>query len=202
MPSRYADEIAELSAIQNDFEREYAFLALLSREVEKQTGARPIIVGGMAVEIYTFGGYVSEDIDLLGPYEVIDEILMDFGFEKLPDKRNYAHQKLSLYIEWQGHSLDRAQDDPSRVEEVAASEADAQNGLFIRVIGWEDIVIDRLCHYKWYGDRDSKRWAESILESFRSVKGENMDVGYLRDKAQRPNMDVLDVLESILSEKE
>lgn len=55
-----------------------AFGALLARESHSDV----LIVGGSAIEVYTRGGYVSGDVDIVGEREKIVPVLERWGFAK------------------------------------------------------------------------------------------------------------------------
>lgn len=61
-------------------------------------GIIPVVVGGLAVEIYTRGQYTTLDIDLvMHRRELAGEIFAGLGF--LPEGRHWYHPELEVAIE-------------------------------------------------------------------------------------------------------
>lgn len=104
-------------------------------------GARPIVVGGQAVEVYTFGHYTTVDVDLVADDEVVERVLRDLGFHKQKGHRHWYHQELQIPIEIVDSNLNGSQDMLTVVE---------VDNLEIYIIGVEDLIIDRV--------RASVRW--------------------------------------------
>lgn len=141
-------------------EKSFRVAGIISEYVMKKKGIYLIIVGGLSVEIYTDGGYMTKDIDFVGPnHEDIVECLSDLGFqayhnsdpseviEKI-DKSEPApmriHPKLLSLVEIPGDSLKGA--DINRVNTLITAD-----GFSVNVIGQEDIIMDRIrahIHYK------------------------------------------------------
>lgn len=69
-------------ALEKDPARRTLYVtAMLSAEAKlKDRGL--IVVGGSAIEIYTRGAYVSDDIDVVGERERILQVLRSWGFKK------------------------------------------------------------------------------------------------------------------------
>jgi len=77
-----------------------SFGALLSRDVGAR--ARVVIAGGSAATVYTGGGYISGDIDVVGPRPLIEAVLKRWGFvpEADTDGRVYwSRDDLGLFVD-------------------------------------------------------------------------------------------------------
>lgn len=179
-----------LRTVANPARRRALFLGILSEEVELRSRRRPFVVGGMAVELYTFGGYQTGDLDIKGPHETIEAVLLGMGFEK-EGGNNYALPELDLYVHWLGEGPEPPFESPDRALDVQVDDR-----LFIRVIGWEDIILDRLNAAKHWKDKDSLLWARGMLESALGAEG-RLDLDYLQKRAKEE--DVADVLHELLS---
>ena len=98
----------------------------------------PVLVGGAAVEIYTRGLYASGDIDYVLPTSVeLKRVMKQFGFKK--EGRLFIHPQFQLIIEFPSSSLEKGEN---------YKEMNYQ-GVLIRIISLEDLIIDRLNAFKW-----------------------------------------------------
>lgn len=185
-------DIKSLSAIENILKRKMTFMAMISRLIWEKTQKVPVIVGGHAVEMYTVGSYTSEDIDVKAPRKALVSVLQGLGFEH--DGMHFFHKDLDIYIQWLGEGVDPVFENPDRTVDMVI---DPANALYVRVIGAEDLVIDRLMAYKFWKDSDSKVWASRIIDSVAETSELGIDVEYLRKRADEE--DVRDILEEILA---
>lgn len=96
-------ESDRLEQIEDPVKRRAVFVGLLGKMLTEQGVAPPFVVGGLAVEIYTAGDYMTADIDLKGPREPIDRLLRErFGFVRTGG--SYANAALGLYVDWSGEA--------------------------------------------------------------------------------------------------
>lgn len=179
-----AEFLAAAARKEKTWERTLYVLAALT-EVLKPQHITPFLVGGSALEFYTFGGYATGDIDLVAEERhVVGQALEKLGFEHKPGFRHWYHKVLDISIEIPDTVLAGAED--------KATVVDVQ-GTPVRIIAPEDLLIDRLAAYKfWQSTRDGD-WAARLF----AIHGESMDLGYLRQRAQ--NEKVGDVLDEIIS---
>lgn len=95
---------------------------------------RPIIVGGLSVEIYTMGGYTTYDIDfVLKGYDKASEILFELGFEKIGE--DWVHPEIGISVEIPSNYLTG---DYDKITQLPVDDKT------VYIIGIEDIVLDRL----------------------------------------------------------
>jgi hypothetical protein len=180
-------DIEKLVSIEDPVKRKALFMALFSREVAERGGKQPTIVGGGAVEIYTQGSYTTGDIDIKSPLEITEAVLKEWSFIKAG--RTWLNKELDIYVDWLGSSLEEGEEAEKRVNTIKITEE-----LEIRVISIEDLVIDRLSAFKWWGDMDSLMWAKVLINVKRSI--DSLDEDYIRERAKKA--DLLNVLEEIL----
>ena len=181
-------DLNRLLSIEDPVKRKALFIALFSREIVHRGGKQPIIVGDEAVEIYTQGNYTTGDIDIKSPLELTEAVLKEWGFVKAG--RPWLNKELDIYIDWLGSSLEEGEEAEKRTALIKITEE-----LEIRVISIEDLVIDRLGAFKWWGDTDSLMWAKVLIRVKKSIDG--LDVAYIRERAKKT--DLLDILEEIIS---
>ena len=116
-PKKYGDRVVKaLELVGRAFD-----------DVVAQGFARPVLVGGGAVEYYTAGAITSGDLDVVTPRDgALRTALLAQGF--LPENRpgyvmgGYYHPELSLVVEVVGRVLMEGAADPSRVAIVKVSE--------------------------------------------------------------------------------
>jgi len=181
--------LKKLLAIKDESKRRAYFIALLSGEIARRGAELPIVVGGEAVELYTQGRYTTGDIDLKAPKEVFEAILTEWGFEK--QGRIWFSSEYGLYVDWLGGSLDEGEEAEKRTNIIAL---DSQNE--VRVISFEDLIIDRLCAAKYWKDEDSLIWAKSLAKI--AGKAGGLDRQYIVRRAK--SEEISDLLFSILNE--
>ncbi|MCD9026297.1 hypothetical protein [Cohnella silvisoli] len=134
------------------FERLLQTAAIIT-DLLMQHGIKPIIVGGLSVEIYTLSGYSTEDIDfVLSGYDKTGEILEQLGFQKLG--KNWLHPTVGVSVEVPSNLL---AGDYNKVTELQVDDKR------VYVIGLEDIVLDRLRKaVHWNSGRD-REWGYRLL---------------------------------------
>lgn len=137
----------------------------------------PIVVGGEAVEIYSQGSYTTGDIDIKAPYDIMAGVLDSFGFERLGGKRTWLNREIGIGIDWLGSSLDEGEEAERRTNTIVV------DGLPVRVISAEDLVVDRLSASRFWGDEDSALWAEALMVITKESIG--FDVDYAAKQATR-----------------
>jgi hypothetical protein len=127
-----------------------AALRLLGAAVEEVVQAghpAPVLVGGAAVELWTSGGYVSGDFDLVTADPApLEAALIARGFRGEDRKgwiaRALYHPDLDIGIEFVSGALFDGLADRNRIVPVRVGEA-----AVVRVIPPEDVVADRLGQY-------------------------------------------------------
>lgn len=181
-----------LRRIRNVTERQARFIALLSLEVLKRSGVRPIVVGGMALELYTSGQYQTGDIDIKAPASV-KEILVELGFKKAG--RTYYNEALDIFVDWLGSGLAEGPEAEAKTYLIGLDE---NKKHVVRVVSREDLIIDRLNAAKWWEDVDSCMWAR-LLVKMSAMSGELLDIEYLKQRAKKD--DVADFLDKILNDE-
>lgn len=133
----------------------------------------PIIVGGLAVEIYTRGEYTTSDIDLIfSQRDIADHYLKNLGF--ISEGRHWYHKELLVSVEIPDDILKDADDD--RVIKL-----ELEDGLYVYVIGIEDIILDRLracVHWKSTSDCE---WGKRLF----LMHFDRLDVTYLKTTSKK-----------------
>ncbi|WP_139822747.1 hypothetical protein [Tuberibacillus sp. Marseille-P3662] len=147
----------------------------------QQDGIRPVIVGGLSVEVFTRNNYTTYDIDLIcDGRDKIDALLTkELDFKK--EGRSWYNEELEISIEIPDNFLEGNGDKVLLLE--------LQSGRNIFVIGIEDIIIHRLesavvSHPKNPEWADDYEWAERLYQIHKADQ-EIMDLDYLMKAANK-----------------
>ena len=183
MSSTSRDSSGELKLLlqraNSELERKLLFLGWLSRELKALGAPAPIVVGGTSVEIYTGGIYTSGDIDLVYPFrDMLEEVLRGTGLFRR-EGRFFISDELEIFLE--------VVDSRLWGDESRAIVLDLGGGLELRVIGIEDIIIDRLSACKHWNSRVDCELAEILLRKYRN----QVDWTYLQRRASEEEVDEL-----------
>lgn len=150
--------------------RKLKFLGLLTRLL-KPEGVVPILVGGTALEFYTFGEYATGDIDLVLPErKKAAQVLEALGFQRAG--RHWYSEEVDIAVEIPGDTLAGA------IEKVVSVFVDGER---IYVIGPEDLIVDRLNAAKFWNVRSDLDWAAGML----LLHSNKIDIEYLREAAAK-----------------
>ncbi len=158
----------KIKKMPDTYEKRLLFVAYLTKTLEKHK-IKPIIVGGNAVEFYTSGGYATADIDIIINNEKIaDKILNRLGFMKTG--KDYYSKEYDIAIEFPSGELAGDYEKLSKVE---------INGLYVYIIGIEDIIQDRLNAYFHWKSTDDYQWARQMA----IINYEMIDWKYLKKRS-------------------
>ncbi len=148
----------------------------------------PVVVGGLAVEVYTRGQYTTLDIDLvMQGRDLARDILGQPGF--LQEGRHWYHPELEVALEIPGAVLEDA--DPGRIIKI-----NLPSGRHLYLIGIEDIILDRLrACIRWRSSSDSE-WGLRMLK----VHYTSLDLEYMCTMAQKDHAATAERLAEWLSE--
>lgn len=148
----------------------------------KTVGLDPILVGGAAVAYYTDGSYTTADIDMVTPTTPeLKKVMNDLGFKKIG--KDFINKDLGVYIEFPSDMLGPTE---------RATEIKVDNKK-LRIISVEDLIVDRLCAYKY--------WKSGIdgINSLIILELGIADKQIVENRAREEDvLDALDYLETIL----
>lgn len=131
-------ELQKAASTKDAAERHVLIAAIIS-EALRQVHQDPILVGGAAVEYYTQGGYSTADIDLVaeGGSDLL-QVMEALGFERMG--KDFIHPKMKIYVEFPSRRL--------KTGELAHLLRIGKKNL--RIISPEDLIVDRLCAFKFW----------------------------------------------------
>ncbi len=182
--------LERLNRIEDSVKKRALFVGLLTGEFKKRGGREPIVVGGFALEIYTQGSYTTGDIDIKASRDLLEKILTEWGFTK--KGRVWFNEEMDIYIDWLGSNLEEGNEAEKRVNTIII-----EKDLEIKIISFEDLIIDRLNAAKWWKDQDGLTWAK-VLVKVKEATGEELDIAYLKKRAVQENIE--DLLAVILKD--
>lgn len=158
--------------------------------IMENEGVVPVVVGGLAVEVYTRGQYTTLDIDLVTMRrDYADKVLKELGFNK--EGRHWYHAELEVAIEIPGNKLEDA--DHEKVIKIYLP-----SGRHIYVIGLEDIILDRLRACVHWESTSDCEWGLRMLK----VHKQALDVEYMHMMASKDHSKSADKLKEWFGEAE
>ncbi|MEX2211254.1 MAG: hypothetical protein WD689_05765 [Gaiellaceae bacterium] len=150
--SRFADALA----LENETERKLAVVGVIDQAL-RDLGIRPVVVGGVAVEFWTYGEYATADIDLVMPYlPAADDRLVELGFAR--KGRHWVLPGTEIFVEAPGSALGPREE---------AVEVEIGEGVSVFVQSAEDILVARLEEFVATGHRDAAEQGVLLLRASR-----------------------------------
>jgi hypothetical protein len=176
------NEILEgIRRTESPLKRQLLMAALITNLLEQKGKGAPIVIGGCALSYYTREVYFTADIDLAySDREALDTVLKSIGFDK--KGRYWINEDLKIAVEVPASVL---ADEDAPVETV-----EFEGGLQCRIIGIEDLIIDRLNACKYWKSEIDCEMVELLIKRY--IK--ELNWVYLEKKAARPENNTLSEL--------
>jgi hypothetical protein len=144
--------------------------------------AQAVLVGGGAVELFTEGAYTTGDLDFVGSVpKMVRQRLRESGFVR--KGRHWIHEEQEVFLEFPSSELDEGES--SQELEVL--------GSTVRVIGLEELIVDRLAAWQFWSSTIDGYNAWLLLDR----RGSDVDPTRLEKLARR--RDAMAALRSLLS---
>jgi hypothetical protein len=176
------DEVGRILLSEPEVERRLLYFgALLGRE-KPLSGSHLIIVGGSAIEVYTRGRYVSGDIDVVGPRDVLASVLEGWGFRKEGRMWHRADWKMAVDLVGNEYSGDLR-----RVREVVTPYGS------VRIAAVEDLLVKRLASAKHW------RIPSDIEQALLIALGYETEIDWSYVESLSSRYDVTDLLGDLRS---
>lgn len=170
--------LEKIRLTESPLKRQLLMVALISNLLAQKGKDAPIVIGGCALSYYSREVYFTADIDLAYPdRETLDMVLKDIGFGK--QGRYWVNEELKMAIEVPASVL-IGEDSP--VETIELGE-----GFQCKIIGIEDLIIDRLNACKYWKSEIDCEMVELIIRRY--IK--ELDWPYLGKKAEIPENNIL-----------
>lgn len=169
--------IEKIKAIESPLKRQLLMVGLITKLFEEHGKDPPIIIGGCALAYYSREVYFTSDIDLsCKDREVLNKILYDIGFEKRG--RYWINEILKIAIEAPASVIEG--DSPIEI-------VDLGEGFYCKIIGLEDLLIDRMNACKHWKSETDCEMVELLIKRYIN----EIDWAYLEKKADSPSNDTL-----------
>ncbi len=157
--------------------------ARVSSEMERRGCARPVLVGGAAVEIYTGGTIATGDFDIVaGRDDILEEIFVQYGFERPRGAgvatRDWVYRDLQLGFEIVDTVLLDGAVDRSRVRMFSMP-----SDHYFEIIPVEDLIADRMGQYASGATPEMLEQAQILLDLYRDV-----DIAYLENRIREETL--------------
>ncbi|HZY91540.1 MAG TPA: hypothetical protein VFG07_02015 [Thermoplasmata archaeon] len=146
--------------------------------IAKASSADVVIVGGSAIEVYTGGLFVSEDVDLVGERDAIISTLERWGFRR--DGRLWSRSDLELWVDPVGRHYSG---DVRKLREVSTPYGP------IRLASVEDLIGKRLIEVKVWPRAGTQMLDQAV--ALAAEYGADLDWEYITEVARREHADDL-----------
>ncbi|MEW5767246.1 MAG: DUF6036 family nucleotidyltransferase [bacterium] len=164
------EKLKKAASIENPLKKRLWILAVITEALHPYN-VKPILIGGGAVEYYTFGGYATFDLDMaVSDHQILTEVMDNLGLKK--EGRYWSSEDLDIVIESPAGSLEG--------EEAPLTKVEIED-MSCYIIGLEDLIIDRLNGYVHWHWEDDRRWVMNLISLHKS----EIDWDYLKKKAQQ-----------------
>lgn len=169
---------------ESPLKRHLLMVALISKILEESGKETPIVIGGCALSYYSREVYFTADIDLAySDTEVLDNVLKGIGFRK--EGRYWINDKLKMALEVPASIL-VGEDSPIEIVELG-------EGLKCRIIGIEDLIIDRLNACKHWNSEIDCEMVELLIRRYI----DEIDWPYMEEKSSLPENNISNELNEI-----
>jgi hypothetical protein len=173
--------IEKIRQTESPLKRQLLMVALITNLLEQKGKDAPVVIGGCALSYYSREVYFTADIDLAyADREALDIVLKDVGFKK--QGRYWVNEDLKIAIEVPSSVL-IGEDSPVEIVEF-------EKGLQCRIIGIEDLIMDRLSACKYWKSEIDCEMVDLLMRRYK----EELDWAYLEKKAALPEIDILSEL--------
>lgn len=168
--------LARIKRSSSQLKRQLMLAALVSGLLKLEGKGEPVVIGGCALAYYSREVYFTSDVDLsYADRPSLNRVLSRLGFAR--KGRYWVHEGLKLAVE--APASDVPDNDP-HLETVVLG-----RGLECKILGIEDLIIDRLNACKHWNSRSDCEMAELLVRKY----NDELDWPYLLRKAILPEND-------------
>lgn len=158
-----------MSGYRPEFEQALRVFASVSDAIEARGFARPVLVGGAAVELYSLSAIATGDFDVVTARDdIFEEALLEHGFVRPTGmellQRGWIHPDLGLGFEIVGSSVLDGLADRHRLRLISV--ADGHRFVAIAV---EDLIADRMGQYASGSAREMLAQARTLFNLYQDA---------------------------------
>jgi hypothetical protein len=173
-----------IKATASPLKKQLLTAALITGMLEQRGKSAPVVIGGAALSYYSREVYFTADLDLAyADREALDAVLAQLGFAR--EGRYWVSRELGLAVESPAAALVG--------EEAPLERVEFEGGLYCRVLGLEDLVVDRLNACVHWKSKVDCEMAELLLGRYDA----ELDWAYLERRTDRPENDCRALLDEI-----
>ena len=179
--------LARIKGTESPLKKQLLTAALITATLEEEGKSAPVVIGGCALSYYSREVYFTADLDFAyADRESFDAALAALGFSRRG--RYWIREDLGLAVEVPASSL-VGEDSPVEIVEF-------EEGLHCRIIGIEDLIIDRLNACKHWKSQTDCEMVALLLKKYSA----ELDWKYLEEKAAEPANDSATELKTMREE--
>jgi len=162
--------LSQLKKEQNPLRMKMLLLGYITDRLEKKA-QHVVLVGGQAVETYAGGQFPTGDVDITTTdSKTTEEFLKSLGFRNV--SMIWLNEQLGVAIQIVGDSL------AGSFEKTRTIQTGPYN---VKVIGVEDLIVDRLSHAKLWNSSGDLEKAKVLYANFER----QIDESYLKETAAK-----------------
>jgi hypothetical protein len=155
LPNNLENLLSRVSSIDNLFRRQLAIGSIITKIFIDNNLHPPVIVGGSVVALYSSELYKTVDLDMKSEY--VDQykfLLKEMGY--IQTGKDFYNSVTDSYIEFPSGKMEDSED---HFREFEVEET----GFPIIVLGFEDIILDRVSSFVATSDKKSQEWAIRLI---------------------------------------
>jgi hypothetical protein len=157
-PMNTQEILAKIRDTETPLKRQLLLVGFVTKLLEDEGKEVPTVIGGCALSYYSREVYFTADIDLAySDREALDKVLQNIGFAK--QGRYWVSSDLKMAVEAPASVL-ADEDSPVEIVELG-------NELWCRIIGIEDLIIDRFNACKYWKSESDCEMVELLIKRYK-----------------------------------
>lgn len=184
-----AEIIKKIKNTEAPLKKQLMMAALITNLLEQKGKGAPIVIGGCALSYYTREVYFTADIDFAyADRNALNSVLNEIDFRQ--EGRYWINADLKIAVEAPASTLS-GEDSPVETVEI-------EDNFYCKIIGIEDLIIDRLNSCKYWKSEIDCEMVELLIKKYLK----ELDWTYLEKKAGIADNNVLEELRELRKKAE